>query len=43
MTNLDKINANNIRIALLKSRGETMNMRIIKKLERKNRALAAKA
>lgn len=30
------------RIALLKSRGETMNMRIINKLERKKRAILAK-
>ena len=42
MTITNKINANNLRIALLKSRGETMNMRIIKKLERQNRALEAK-
>ena len=43
MTIADKIKANNMRIALLKSRGETMNVRIIRKLERKNRALQAKA
>ena len=42
MTITNKINANNLRIAILKSRGETMNMRIIKKLERQNRALEAK-
>ena len=42
MTNINKINANNLRIARLKSRGETMNMRIIRKLERKNRALQVK-
>jgi hypothetical protein len=38
----NKINANNNRIALLKSRGETMNSNIIKKLERQNRALMTK-
>jgi hypothetical protein len=43
MTTAEKIKANNLRIALLKSRGETMNVRIIRKLERKNRALQAKA
>ena len=42
MTITEKIKTNNIRIALLKSRGETMNVRIIRKLERKNRALQAK-
>lgn len=42
MTTSDKIKANNLRIAILKSRGETMNARIIKKLERQNRALEAK-
>ena len=42
MTNINKINANNLRIARLKSHGETMNMRIIRKLERKNRALQVK-
>lgn len=42
MTNVEKINANNVRIALLKSRGETMNAKLIAKLERKNRALQAK-
>ena len=36
-----KINSNNIRIALLRSRGETMNSKLIAKLERKNRALKA--
>lgn len=43
MTTIDKINANNNRIALLRARGETMNARLINKLIRKNRALAAKA
>ena len=41
MTNTDKINALDIRIALLKSRGEMLNANIIKKLERKKRALSA--
>ncbi len=41
MTTTEKIKANNNRIALLKSRGETMNMRLINKLIRKNRALEA--
>ena len=41
MTIADKINANNIRIAILRARGETVNNRIIRKLERKNRALKA--
>ena len=44
MTNAEKItqiNKINIRINLLKTRGETMNMRIINKLERKKRALLA--
>lgn len=41
MSTAEKIKANNIRIALLKSRGETMNMRLINKLIRKNRALEA--
>ena len=41
MTNTNKINQINIRIDLLKSRGETMNARIINKLERKKRALLA--
>ena len=36
-----KIAQINNRIHLLKSRGETMNMRIINKLERKKRALLA--
>ena len=39
MTNQEKIAKNNIRINILKERGETMNMRIINKLIRKNRAL----
>ena len=43
MTTIEKINVNNLRIALLKSRGETMNARIIRKIERQNRALQAKA
>lgn len=30
------------RIALLKARGETMNMRLIRKLERRRRALLGK-
>jgi hypothetical protein len=41
MTTANKINAINIRIELLKSRG-TENGPIIKKLERKKRALMAK-
>lgn len=41
MTNAFKIEQINIRINLLKSRGETMNARIINKLERKKRALLA--
>ena len=39
MTTNDKIAAIDARINLLRERGETMNMRIIKKLERKKRAL----
>ena len=39
MTNTDKITKIDTRIRLLKSRGETMNMRIINKLERKKRML----
>ena len=42
MSNTEKINANNVRIAILKSRGESMNIRLINKLIRKNRALEAK-
>jgi hypothetical protein len=42
MSNIEKINANNVRIAILKSRGESMNIRLINKLIRKNRALEAK-
>jgi hypothetical protein len=42
MTNADKIQAINIRINLLKERGETMNMRLINKLERKKRSLLIK-
>jgi hypothetical protein len=41
MTNADKISKIDLRINMLKSRGETMNMRIINKLERKKRALLA--
>ena len=43
MTNADKITRIDTRIKLLKSRGETMNMRIIKKLERQKRALLTQA
>lgn len=39
MTITDKIKAIDTRITILKARGETMNMRIIRKLERKKRAL----
>ena len=42
MNNVNKINAINNRIELLKSRGTTDNGPIIKKLERKKRALMAK-
>lgn len=41
MTNECKIAKIDNRINLLKTRGETMNMRIINKLERKKRALLA--
>lgn len=41
MTNAEKITMIDSRIRLLKTRGELMNMRIIKKLERKKRALLA--
>jgi hypothetical protein len=41
MTIAEKIQANDNRIAVLRSRGEAMNARIINKLIRKNRALAA--
>ena len=41
MTISDKIRAIDLRIALLKSRGEGANTPIIKKLERKKRALNA--
>ena len=41
MTNAEKIANIDLRISLLKSRGEMMNMRIINKLERKKRALLA--
>lgn len=39
MTSTNKITNIDLRIKLLKSRGETMNARIINKLERKKRAL----
>ena len=39
MANVDKIKAIDIRIAVLKARGETMNIRLIRKLERQKRAL----
>ena len=42
MTNAFKITRIENRINLLKTRGETMNARIINKLERKKRALLAK-
>lgn len=41
MTNENKIAKIENRINLLRSRGETMNIRLIKKLERKKRALLA--
>lgn len=41
MTNQDKINAINLRIELLKSRGETVNAHIINKLLRRRRKLEA--
>lgn len=41
MTVEDKIKAIDIRIGILKSRGETMNQSIIKKQLRKRRALEA--
>ena len=41
MSNEFKNEQINIRINLLKSRGETMNARIINKLEHKKRALLA--
>ena len=41
MTNADKIAKIEGRINLLKARGETMNIRLINKLERKKRALLA--
>lgn len=43
MTNTFKIAQIENRIALLKSRGEMMNIRIINKLERKKRALLAQS
>ena len=42
MTIQDKIQALDVRIAVLKARGETMNQPIINKCLRKRRALAAK-
>jgi hypothetical protein len=42
MSNAEKVKANNTRIALLKSRGETMNQRLINKLIRRNRILSSK-
>ena len=39
MTNTNKIRKIDLRIKLLKSRGEMMNARIINKLERKKRVL----
>lgn len=41
MTISDKIKAIDIRVAVLKTRGESMNAPIIKKLMRKRRALEA--
>ena len=41
MTREDKIKALDIRIAVLKARGETVNQPIIKKCIRKRRALEA--
>lgn len=41
MTNTDKITMIDSRIKILKTRGEMMNMNLIKKLERKKRALLA--
>jgi hypothetical protein len=43
MTTVDKIKAIDLRIALLKARGETMNVAIIRKLERRKRALQTQA
>ncbi len=43
MTKEFKITKINNRIALLKSRGETMNARIIGKLERQKRAILAQS
>ena len=42
MTNVNKINAIDIRIELLKSRNNGINGPIIKKLERQKRALQTK-
>lgn len=42
LSNVEKIKANELRIALLKSRGETMNSNIINKLIRQNRIIEAK-
>ena len=38
----DKVKALDVRIAMLKAKGETMNQRIINKCIRKRRALQAK-
>lgn len=43
MTNAFKITRIENRINLLKTRGETMNARLINKLERKKRALLAQS
>ena len=43
MTIANKVTMIDSRIRLLKTRGEMMNMRLIKKLERKKRALLAQA
>ena len=42
MTVTDQINAINVRIAILKTRKNGLNGSIVKKLERKRRALEAK-
>lgn len=39
MTTTDKIKSIDLRIASLKAKGETMNFRLIRKQERKKRAL----
>ena len=43
MTIADKIKAIDTRINILKARGEMMNMRIIRKLERRKRILQTQA